>query len=216
MAKPRTASKYKVLILIIVPISTLLLLSFSYIKEPISPIQSNVQVKETKDCILKIGQIIWKGNSVYNSKKLNEELGIKAGDIYDREELNKKLLNGTIQTLYFDNGFAYYKADVFEYNQNKSLIDITINVNEGVKCKIGEISVTGNKSVSSEAILKKVEIKSGDFFNKTKIHNSLVSINSIGKFDSDKINITPIPNAEKSSKNLAVLDLVFEVSEINK
>lgn len=216
LAKPRTSSRYKILILIIVPISTLLLLSFSYIKNPNSPAIKTIQSKDTKDCILKIGQISWKGNSAFNSKKLNEVLGLKAGDDYDREELNKKLLNEEIQTLYFDNGFAYYKAEVFEYNQNKNLIDITINVNEGVKCKIGEISVAGNKSVPSESILKKVEIKSGEYFNKTKIHNSLLAINSIGKFDIDKLNITPIPNAEKSSKNLAVLDLVFQVSEINK
>lgn len=214
MAKPRTSPISKLLVIILVPITTMLLLSFSYIKY--SAPQLNSKSKQIVSSDLIIGEISWKGNTVYSTDTLNYRLGLKSGDNYNVEDLQNRLMNGDVQSLYLNNGYAFYNADIVEHDQANGQIDLTITINEGLVCKVGTISVKGNKNVPTNDILAKILIKTGDVFNKTKIHNSLVSIVSLGGFDSENINISPILNPEKSTSDVAVLDLVFEVFEINK
>lgn len=214
MAKPRTSPISKLLIIILVPITTMLLLSFSYIKY--SAPQLNSKSKQIVSSEIKIGEISWKGNTVYSTDTLNNRLGLKSGDNYNNEDLQNRLMNGDVQSLYLNNGYAFYNAAIGEHAKANGQIDLTITVNEGLICKVGTITVKGNKIVPTNDILAKILIKTGDLFDKTKIHNSLVSIVSLGKFDSENINISPILNSEKSSEDFAVLDLEFEVLEINK
>lgn len=214
MAKPRTSQISKLLVVILVPISTMLLLSFSYIKY--SAPQLNLNSKQIVSSDIKIGEISWKGNTVYSTDTLNNRLGLKSGDNYNNEDLQNRLMNGDVQSLYLNNGYAFYDAAIGEHAKANGQIDLTITVNEGLICKIGTITVKGNKNVPTKDILAKILIKTGDLFDKTKIHNSLVSIVSLGKFDSENINISPILNSAKSTEYFAVLDLEFEVLEINK
>lgn len=214
MAKPRTSPKSKLFVIILVPITTMLLLSFSYIKY--SAPQLNSKSKQIVSSEIKIGEISWKGNMVYSNETLNSRLGLKSGDNYNAEDLQKRLMTGDVQSLYLNNGYAFYNADIVEHAKANGQIDLTIIVNEGLICKVGAISVKGNKNVPTNDILAKILIKTGDVFSKNKIHNSLFSIVSLGKFDSEKINISPILNSEKSTEDFAVLDLEFEVLEINK
>lgn len=214
MAKPRTSPISKLLVVILVPITTMLLLSFSYIKY--SALQLNSKSKQIVSSEIKIGEISWKGNTVYSTDTLNNRLGLKSGDNYNNEDLQNRLMNGDVQSLYLNNGYAFYNAAISEHAKANGQIDLTITVNEGLICKVGTITVKGNKIVPTKDILAKILIKTGDVFDKTKIHNSLVSIVSLGKFDSENINISPILNSEKSTEDFAVLDLEFEVLEINK
>ena len=56
----------------------------------------------------------------------------------------------------------------------------------------------------------------GDFFSKEKIITSIKSIKAMGKFDPEKIDPQLIPNMNKSTQDFAVVDILFEVAEINK
>jgi len=60
--------------------------------------------------------ITWKGNSIYESKILEEVLGIKKGDIYNQEELQTRLQfsqdGRDISTLYMDYGYLFFSVDL--------------------------------------------------------------------------------------------------------
>src|SRR5438045_5929509 len=66
------------------------------------------------------GDITWRGKTKYTDSILNLLLGIKKGDIYNQELLNKKLGKqlsadgGDIQSLYMDEGYLFFSVDPVE------------------------------------------------------------------------------------------------------
>lgn len=208
IAKPRTLPIYKLLFIVLVPLTALILLSFSYIKNP-NPLgnpnqQSNSQVISNN----RIGNITWVGNTEFSADTLNRLLGLKSGDYFSFDDLSKRLIEGDVPTLYHDNGNAFSKVDYTSSLNPNGDYDLTITVYEGVKANIGIISVKGNVKVPSNEILEKVIIRPGDLFNKTKIINSARAIEAMGKFVPEEIDAIPIPNEETRK-----IDLVFIVKE---
>jgi hypothetical protein len=214
--KPRTLPIHKLLFIVLIPLSVFMLMAFSFIKNPGKGSNINQQ-HEVKLSDLKIGQITWKGNNTYSSEKLNKILGLKRGDGYNYSDLYKRVMDGgDVQSFYLDNGYVFYKADILETNKKDGYVDLTFSVYEGIIGKIGIVSVKGNKTVTSEEILNKIVIKSGDLFNKTKIVNSVRAIAAMNKFVPEKIEPVPIPVPENSTNEYAVVDLEFRVTEIDK
>jgi hypothetical protein len=213
IGKPRTSPGYKLTFVVLIPLTALLLLSFSYIKNPITKeaVIHHNEINISEQPV--IGEIIWKGNTVFSIETLNKVFGLKKGDKYNLEDVNNRLWNGNLPLLYLDNGYVFYKSDLSE-TQNNGEVDLTISIYEGIRAKIGEIILKGNVKVPGNDILKQIVIHPGDLFNKTKIINSIRAIAAMGKFDPAKIIPTPIPNSEKSNDEYAVIDLIFEVTEI--
>ena len=208
VAKPRTLPRYKLLFIVLVPLTAIMLLSFSYIKNPTSQEQNSQQGKHQVTSGNRISEIIWVGNTVFSVDTLNRLLGYKKGDYFSFDDLSKRLVEGDLPTHYFDNGNVFYKADFSTNYKANQEYDITITIYEGVKANIGIISIRGNIKVPSNEILEKVIIRPGDLFNKTKIVNSVRTIVAMGKFVPEEIDVTPIPNEETRK-----IDLVFIVKE---
>jgi outer membrane protein insertion porin family len=65
------------------------------------------------------GNISWRGNTIYSDSILSVILGIKKGDTYNMEILNKRLGKGggvpdgsaDNSSLYLDNGYLFFRAD---------------------------------------------------------------------------------------------------------
>jgi hypothetical protein len=214
ITKQKSSPMQKLAFLVIIPIVTLLLLSFSYVKSSQISMDKHDKVSELN--LPKIGEIKWEGNKIYTTDTLNQILGLKKGDNYTYKDVYNKLTEGSVCTFYFDNGYVFYNAELFEKKQNNGSIDLTIKIYEGRRGKIGSITVKGNSKVPTEEILQKITIKPGDFFTKKEIINSIKAISAMGKFDPNKINPTPIPNLENSTIDFASVDLVFELTEKTK
>jgi len=213
--KPRSVPRQKLAFIVIIPVTLLLLLSFSYIKDASrksGEVRGNEFVSSVQQ---KIGNILWIGNNAYSSEKLNSVLGLKRGDVYSSEDVRRRLMLDNISELYLDNGFVFFRADFTEAQKNGS-VDLTITIYEGKKAKIGEVIIRGNVAVPSADIRRVIPIKTGDLFSKSKIKDAVMAIAGTGKFDPEKINPRPVPNTGKSSDEFAVIDLIFELTEIVK
>ena len=61
------------------------------------------------------GDIKWKGNSNYSIEELSKVLGIKKGEVYNKELLDMRLSfspdGRDISTLYMDNGYLFFRAE---------------------------------------------------------------------------------------------------------
>jgi hypothetical protein len=214
MTKQKSSTMQKLAFLVILPITTALLFSFSYIKNP--GIDNQKQNISSENIPTKIGDIKWEGNKIYPADTLNKLFGLKTGDAYSYKDINYRLLEGNVATFYFDNGYVFYNAELYEKKQQNGSIDLRIIIYEGRRGIIGKISVKGNNKVSSDDILQKVTIKSGDMFTKREIVKSVKAIASMGKFVPTEIIPTPVPNWENSTIEFASVDLVFEVTEKNQ
>ena len=95
------------------------------------------------------GNITWKGNTKYSDSLLSLLLGIKKGDIYNAETLNKKLgktpsaEGGDISSLYQDDGYLFFRVDPVETAVYNDTIDHEIRIVEGPQATIGKVKHYG-------------------------------------------------------------------------
>ncbi|TAD96472.1 MAG: outer membrane protein assembly factor BamA, partial [Bacteroidetes bacterium] len=73
-------------------------------------------------------KIKWTGNYVYNEKQLSEVLGIEKGDIYDPEDLDKRLsynpAGSDISSLYQDDGYLFFNIQPIEIQVDEDSVDV--------------------------------------------------------------------------------------------
>jgi hypothetical protein len=216
IARPRSLPEYKVMFILLIPVTVLIMFSFSYIKNP-DPV--NAQPKQNEilnQGQLKIGKITWKGNTVYDTKTLNNVFGLKEGSVYDKA-LAEDRLNGTsgarnvVSDLYLDNGYLYSRV-TFEAKQNNESVDLTITIYEGKRAKIGDVIFKVDGTVTKDPV-DDIGIKRGELFSKAKIIKSIRILAASGKFDPEKINPSPIPHG--TADEFDNVDLLFELTTIN-
>ena len=164
---------------------------------------------------LKIGQIYWKGNQVFTDAELSEIFGIKSGDPYDSATVAKQLDydpdRTTISDLYMDQGYLFFSIEVKKQERTDQVVDLRMNIIEGKPNRLGDITVRGNKSMSSEEILREIDMESGELFSRSKLIGAQRAIAELGYFDPQNVRVNPIPKHEDH-----VVDIEFVLEEINK
>jgi hypothetical protein len=216
ITRPRSLPGYKLMFAMLIPVTILVMLSFSYIKNP-DPLTAQIKQNENfNQSQLKIGKIIWKGNTVYDIKTLNHAFGLKEGSLYNKSLIEDRL-NGSsgaqdaVSNLYQDNGYLFSRTSV-EENQNKEEVDLIITINEGKQFKFNDVIVKINGIITKDPV-NEIGIHKGDLFSKAKIIQAIKALAATGKFDPEKINPKPFPNV--TTEEFDNVDLLFELTEIS-
>jgi outer membrane protein insertion porin family len=159
------------------------------------------------------GDIEWKGNTKYTAEELSKLTGIKKGDIYNQELLNKRVgkvptaEGDDIGSLYLDDGYLAFNTDIAE----KSIIDDTINfeirVVEGEQYTLRNININGNDKTHEHVIRRELYTLPGNKFSRQDIIRSQREIANLGFFDAEKIGIQPVPH------NDGTVDIDYTLTE---
>jgi outer membrane protein insertion porin family len=143
--------------------------------------------------------ITWEGNYIHPDSLLSDILGIKKGDVYSPEELNKKL-NGVpgndVSSLYMDDGYLFFQADPEEASIVGDSIDIAIRINEGKQATISKIILNGNTKTNDHVVMREIRTLPGQKFSKTLLIRTQRELSQLGYFDPEKIGINPVPHAD--------------------
>jgi outer membrane protein insertion porin family len=144
------------------------------------------------------GKIDWSGNFVYNDDILNKVLGIKTGDVYDMELIQKKLTfnpNGEdISSLYMDYGYLFFQVNPVEVRIKDDSIDVEMRIYEGDQAKINKVIITGNDRTSDHVIMREIRTLPGQYFSRSQLIRTQQLLSQLGYFDPETIGINPIPN----------------------
>lgn len=159
------------------------------------------------------GDIEWKGNTKYSSEDLTKMLGIKKGDLFNQELLNKRI--GKIPTqeaddigsLYLDDGYLAFNADAEEKSIINDTINYEIKITEGDQYTLRNINIAGNDKTHEHVIRRELRTLPGYKFNRTDIMRSQRQIANLGFFDAEKIGIQPTPH------NDGTVDIDYTVTE---
>ena len=216
ITRQRSLQRHKLMFTLIVPLTILIMLSFSYIRNQ-NPLTAQTKQNENlNQSQLKIGKIIWKGNTVYDIKTLNHAFGMKEGSIYNKSLIEDRLdgssgAQDAVSNLYQDNGYLFSRISV-EENQSKDSVDLIITINEGKRFKFNDIIVKIDGIITKDPV-NEIGIHKGDLFSKAKIIQAIRALAASGKFDPEKINPKPSPNVTK--EEFDNVDLLFELTTIS-
>jgi outer membrane protein insertion porin family len=172
----------------------------------VRPNKINVEITLVEGIKYYFRDIDWVGNFIYEDDILNRVLGVKKGDIYDMELINKKLTfnpNGTdISALYMDNGYLAYTCVPVETEIDGDSIDIEMRINEGKQFDINKIIVTGNDRTSDHVIYREIRTLPGQKFSRADLIRTQRELSQLGYFDPEQIGINPMPNFQEGTVDI--------------
>ena len=155
--------------------------------------------------------ITWTGNYLRSEEILNKVLALKKGDVYNPEELEKKI-NGIpgndVSSLYMDDGYLYFRCTPVERSVDGDSIDIEMRIFEGKQATINRIILNGNTKTSDRVVMRELFTLPGQKFSKTELINTQRQLSQMGYFDPEKIQINPIPHQEDGT-----VDIEYTVEE---
>lgn len=142
--------------------------------------------------------IEWEGNYVYTDQQLGSVFGIRKGDVYDLELVNKKLTfnpNGPdISSLYMDDGYLFFNVTPVEIGVHQDSIDLEMRIYEGAQASLDKVTVSGNDKTNDHVILRQLRTVPGDKFSRANIIRTQRELSQLGYFDPEQINPNVVPN----------------------
>ncbi len=168
----------------------------------------NVDIKVQEGHKYYFGNIRWKGNTKYSDSILNVILGIKKGDIYNLETLNRRVgkqltpEGGDISGLYQDDGYLFFRADPVETAVYNDTIDHEIRIVEGPQATIKNVTISGNEKTKEYVIRRELRTIPGEKFSRSDVIRTNREIAQLGYFNQEKINPNIVPNQEDGTVDI--------------
>jgi outer membrane protein insertion porin family len=160
------------------------------------------------------GNMTWKGVTKFPDSIMSLILGIKKGDVYNAETLNKKLgkqltaEGGDIGSLYQDDGYLFFNVDAVETAVYNDTIDHEIRMREGPQAVYGKITVSGNDKTKDYVILRELRTTPGEKFRREDIIRTQRELSQLGFLNAEKTNPQVVPNQAEGT-----VDINWQVEE---
>lgn len=168
----------------------------------------NLFVKVSEGNQFYFGNMVWRGNTKYSDSVLNILLGIRKGDVYNLDVLNKRLgkqlsaEGADIGSLFMDDGYLFFQVDPVETAVYNDTIDFELRVREGPQAVYGNITISGNKKTKDYVIRRELRTIPGEKFSRSDIIRTQRELGQLGFIDAEKINPQVVPNAENGTVDI--------------
>lgn len=142
--------------------------------------------------------ITWNGNFLHEDETLARILGIKKGDTYDLELINKKLnfdpTGVDVSSLYMDDGYLFFNIRPVEIGVQNDSIDIEMRITEGPQATINQVTISGNEKTNDHVVLRELRTIPGQKFSRADLIRTQRELSQLGYFDPQSVNPVPIPD----------------------
>jgi len=146
--------------------------------------------------------IYWTGNFLYSAATLNKILDIKKGDVYNKEQIERKTTydpkssSGDIGGLYMDDGYLFFHVTPVEIAVSGDSIDVEMRIFEGDQAKIDEVIISGNERTNDHVIRRELSTIPGQKFRRSDLIRTQQMLSQMGYFNPQKIaqDIRPNPS----------------------
>ena len=171
-----------------------------------------IDIKIDEGDVYYFGDIEWIGNAKFRSSYLDTVLGIKRGDIYNKQLLDTRLQMSEdgrdISSLYMDRGHLFFQVIPVEQHVEKNHISYQMRIIEGKEARIKNIIIRGNTKTNEYVIRREIRTKPGDLFNRNDIIRTQRELAQLGYFNEQAFQINPIPNPQDGT-----VDIEYVVEE---
>lgn len=170
----------------------------------------NIKVEEGDKYYFR--NITWVGNTKYDTAYLNRVLGIKKGDVYNKELLQTNLTYNEggydISALYMDDGYLFFTVDPVEVRVENDSIDLEIRMYEGDQATIGKVSVKGNAKTNDHVAIRELYTKPGQLFSRSDVIRTTRELAALGYFNAETLTPDIKPNPADGT-----VDIEYKVEE---
>lgn len=151
-----------------------------------------------------IRSIKWVGNSVYSTAWLDYVLRLKAGDVYNQNQLEERLFNDedAVKNLYFNEGYVFLKMLPIETRVENDSVDLEIRLVEGTQATINRVTISGNDRLYEEVVRRELYTLPGSLFSMEALERSFREIANMGHFDPEKMDPGVVPNNENGTVDI--------------
>lgn len=158
--------------------------------------------------------INWTGNFVHSDEELSQVLGIKKGDVYDMETLNKRInfnpQGQDVSAIYMDNGYLFFNIDPVELRIDSDSIDIEMRIYEGAQATLRRVTIAGNSRTNDHVVMREIRTIPGEKFSREKLIRTQRELSQLGYFDPEKVNPNLVPNPADGTA-----DIEWQLEEIS-
>lgn len=134
---------------------------------------------------VKVRDIQFTGNKFSSDRVLKTKISTKVpvdnlaagwiGGDYDPDVVKNDVF--ALKQYYLGLGFFDVEVDVKEQiSETDGKVTVAFSINEGVRYKVGKVEVVGNGVIARDELMKKLEMKPGDFFNSRFLRKDVSSM----------------------------------------
>ena len=156
--------------------------------------------------------IAWTGNTKYSDETLNSILGVRPGDVYNKELLDKNLnyseTNLDISSLYMDDGYLFFRVDPVEVAVENDSIDLELRLTEGKQARISNVTLSGNTKTYDHVVLRELYTRPGQLYSRSDVVRSIRELATLGFFNQEIAPPDVQPNMEDNT-----VDIGYSVEE---
>ena len=152
-----------------------------------------------------VGSVTLKGNVSITSDDLLSEIKLRRGTIFSREVLRQDVTRIIDRYDAIARPFASV-VPLFDIDQARRTVAITIEIQEGGEVRIGRIDITGNNKSRDKVIRREMRLDEGDLYSKKALKRSYERINNLNFFE--VVDIAPERRLQEP-----VMDLNVKVKE---
>lgn len=157
-------------------------------------------------------EIDWIGNTIYTSAFLDRILGIRKGDIYNKElletNINYNPMGFDVSSLYMDNGYLFFSAVPVEVFVGNDSIDLEIRIFEGKQARINKVTIKGNEKTNDHVVIRELRTVPGQLFSRSDIIRSTRELANLQYFNAETIQPDVKPNPAEGT-----VDIEYVVEE---
>lgn len=144
----------------------------------LSPERRTIDFKITEGASGEVQEIVFEGNEHVEDRELLEVMKTRAYGVFGSGTLQRNGIESDlaqIVNLYQSRGYLRARAPSWsmKVSEDGGEYDLTIRLKEGPQTLVEEISVVDNQILSSEEILKKIQLKNGDPFSLGELERDL-------------------------------------------
>jgi len=133
-----------------------------------------------------IGEIGFRGNTVFEDPELREGLKLKEGEIFQRQKLRDEITR--LKDLYGNRGYAFAEVSP---NVNSNMADrtaaIILTISEGELMRIRQININGNEKTKDNVIRREMRVDEQDVIDTPALKRSFQRLNNLNFFETVEI-----------------------------
>lgn len=151
----------------------------------------NIKVKIDEGIKYYISDVRFEGNKVYDDLALLGRLNMRKGDVYNMKKVQENIYGNEsesdINSMYLDNGYLSFNADIDEEPVDGDSVNLVITINEGNRFKFGMVGFEGNDKTKDKVMRRELYTMPGDPFSKSSIKRSMQQLNNLNYFNPEKL-----------------------------